>query len=435
MAAVNENLVQWSSAAMEEIVDSRRVANIAADILKAAQGIVSLTVPYELVITILGGRPPSKRLTAAARSTYGGGSWGVSTEAEETRDTARWREAVPLALGYVGAMLAAILGDGMGCSTDDQPDFGFAELAKEAIAMGLTDAHVRTLFVDIFQKLALEGSRFRTVVGAPKPDLITIIEEATADHLEPAAERQELAEYARKAAEAVIGDIEARLLAAGNLPAAGAKRNQPPAGKPPKQPNTSTATGLQPAAGQPATPPAGTPVVTGSRKQLRQARTAAAKAANAAAAINAAGAAPPGTPLQSALKTPTIGVSFAGTTPQPTTPVVAATPPPSTKAATTPSGAAWAPTWLANSITSFTKNPTSGPSAIDHFDFVCKQAGLTPPPCAFMSLKQAGCHGAPRCHRCAQAAANGTTLDPPAGTVAKIKAACNTNTAAMIAGP
>jgi hypothetical protein len=75
-------------------------------------------------------------------------------------------------------------------------------------------------------------------------------------------------------------------------------------------------------------------------------------------------------------------------------------------------------------------------AAIDAFDFICKQQGLAAHmPCAIKELT-GSCQGPPQCRKCTAQAAliagGGTATTVPAGLVAKVKAACNPDTAGRI---
>jgi hypothetical protein len=81
-------------------------------------------------------------------------------------------------------------------------------------------------------------------------------------------------------------------------------------------------------------------------------------------------------------------------------------------------------TWAANSITRKV-DPQTRVGAIEAFESLCSAAGIAPAsqPCAFATLFTLGCRSPASCARCKSQALTATPI--PAGTVDKIKAACD----------
>lgn len=106
--------------------------------------------------------------------------------------------------------------------------------------------------------------------------------------------------------------------------------------------------------------------------------------------------------------------------------------PPATQPAAVATGLV--PTWLVGSIKRFC-DVADPASAVEHFDLVCRQGGLgATMPCAIAEMRIGGCTRA-ACQRCtAQTARGAARIATPAGLIAKIKAASNTSTAALIRG-
>jgi hypothetical protein len=394
------SIKDWAKARLEVVIDKRRVAGVADELELLLVSIFTLVFDYKLIVKLLGGRRPSDK----GKSGHAAGEWGHT-------DQAHYKVDVPLAMAGLGAILGEVW-TALGATLTEDADFGMSRRARDVVSQ-LSDVNTAGFYADYFDRLAMAGELWRTRPSAPVPDIEALGDEAEAAELAPVVAKQDTEAIAESTATR-IAEAHFRSLQA---PIAGAKRNA--AGN---QTGTQPvlATAVAPAAAVarlPGTPgPVGAP---GTRAAKRATRTAAHQAAQAAAGTPAAARAP--APAPASVPAPAS-----------TQAVVAPTP---VQAAAAPAASAWVPTFLPLSITRLIDKSTKA-AAIDAFDFVCRQQGLAAHmPCAIKELT-GSCQGPPQCRKCTAQAAlvsgGGTATAAPPGLVARVKAACNADTASRI---
>ena len=387
-------IVSFIEGELTEIVDRRRVATVADDLKAVAGQIVAGVLHYDTIVRLIGGRPPSN--DGEDLSEHAAGCFG-----EPLGET--WQTDVPLAMGHLGTILGTIYGEGLGCTLGLEEGFGLQATARRAVAEGLSAENTRKLFVHWFKEVAYQMQCLRTSThGTPDsrlPDWVGAGLEARRVKLTPAVRRQ-TADAAAAGAGAAAGAAAAlQALADGS---AGVKRDG--SGRLKK------ALALAPSP-SPSPAPA-TPAKSSSARRREQ--RAAAKAAAAAATGT--------TPAQA--PTPA------------TAPAPSPAPAPAPSPAPAPPGApAWAPTWAAGSITrlNYDKANPDVKSAVMLFNHACRnEFGLgAAMPCAIAALTGT-CHGPPQCRTCGAQATRTPPTPTPAGLVARVKAACDANTAQRI---
>ena len=409
----------WVNIEIEEVVDARRIAEVADDIRAVSKMFVTLVFDYRILVTILGGRRPNE----VGKSKHAEGAWGTYNG-----DDGNWKTSVPLALEHVGRILGTLLVDGLGFPAGAEEGFGLARRARDCVSKGLTAANTEKLFIDFFQRLARAADCMRTRRGAALPNLAALADVSERLKLDAVVDDQDNESRAATTALAVATSV-ATAIAESTLASAGYKRKAPAVAPTP----LGAATPPGPL-GTPGTPgPVGAP---GTRLAKRAARQLKHQADKAAAAATAAPAAVT-TPLQTLAA---VAAAQATATALTTTAAAGAAASPATAIGTaTPVAVGWTPTWGVPHPIANLCNKDDPNDAVAHFDYVCKQQGLAATmPCAFAELRAAGCRGAagtPPCRKCvAQDARGAGRIAPPAGLVAKIKAACDPRTAGILVG-
>ena len=369
---------------LEQVVHQRRVAEVADDLKILATQIQCLTIDLDLAVRLLGGtRPSSDR----GKSKHGKGRWGSIDEAHFATD-------VPAALQHLGVIVAATWGSAGGMTMpSDLADLGWNDLAREVVG-SLSHTNTAEFFKDFFQRLSLSAVHMRTRKSpsgsVELPDVDALAAETSEIHFKPVISEQNAEQAAREEAkkycDAAIAGLKRPSNAVNSSQAAPAASN-PAANTGPKPKKAPKGAASSTSATGTTTAPAPTP--------------ATAPAATAP------------TPAGSAGTTPRTAASFAPS-PAPTSP--------------------WTP---ADGTISKFIDSKDHKGAVEYFDYLCKQAGLSAAlPCAIDHMDLRGCHGAPGCRKCVKLDALVATGQPktpvPAGVVDRVRAACDANTAAKI---
>ena len=356
-----------------------RVAEVRDEISALAISFLTLDIKYDDVVKLLGGIQPSTVGTINQT-----GCWG-SIVSPSSDNASSYTTDVVKAMGFADAILERLWIHVAGCPAALGGGIGLKKMAEVAVKH-LTAANTKALFEYFFKRAALQASRMRsrrTTDPVNGDSTITIIDfssiasESVLYKQEPACLKQSTDER-----------VDARFeeLTAGK---AGEKRRLTPAGTTPS----------------PSPSPAPAPTVAGTIKVSKKPATG-------------------DPPKSGTLKT---SISFA---PSPSPSPAPAQPPPPPPA---PGPDGWTPSWAAGSITSLAKKATGSYTAVQHFNYECGRLGLPSFPCAIQELTGT-CRGAPACITCQRQAALGArSIAAPDGLVAKIKAACNTDTAGRIA--
>lgn len=404
-------------------IDPGRESSASTAVRSLSTAVICLVVDYRSATRLLGGRQPDE----AAEGSFKTGAWGDATrESEPTDDSyVGWREAVPLMAREVGTLLDTLLCRGLGVPPAEQngvrrEGFGLEAVARKCVAKGLTAANTEALFVHIFQQLALAGQHLRRRPHGSIPallDLGAMVERSEKLLLAPALLRQQQDLAATATAQRTATAIVAAAIASGDV-AAGAKRARPVLAQP-----VLAAAAVAPPA--PVVPAVTTPKLT--RAQRRAQRPAEHEARLLAAAATAGSAA---TGLAPAPAASYAVATAAAPVPPPGPPPPGTVPDPRLG----PDGKLANPTWAAGSIVSSSQKGDPANAAC-HFDLECRTAGLREKmPCYFAAMQRGGCTNAASCSRCtAQAALGAAASKPPAGLIAKIKAAANANTLQRLA--
>lgn len=408
-----EMMLEWIKTEIETIIDVRRIASVEDDVNTLALEILKGHITYKLARKLLGGRKPSSA-SERGKSIFGTGAWG---------DEVPFAVSVVEMAKHLGNILHQVWGKGAGSPMGTEDGFGIERVFREAVA-SLSEENTGLLAVDFFQRAGLGASRFRTRRGAPPVDWAECAQTSEALKLNPAVDEQNAEAAASQIAAKVATEV-ATQIAAMAAAAAGQKRPYVAAAAAGLQTGLAT----QASGGAPPSPVKGAPGVPGApgtgkeKRRLRAEAHAAAKMAGAAGAPPAtagAAGAPPATGLaQSRVTQSAVQAAVASPAAVPTAVVTHA----ATAAAGGGGGAAagWTPTFAANTITSFINKATRD-GAVEHFDYICKQAGLAAAmPCAFASL--ATCQGTV-CRKCADQATRSPPTPIPAGAVKRVKDAC-----------
>ena len=411
---------------VEKIIDVERLAEVVDEAHILASQIQSAAITYELAVKLLGGLPPAKKGT----SKHGQGYWGCTSEA-------KYKVDVPTTFQHLGRIMAKFWGEGLGCETEEA-ELGMVTMARTVVS-SLSAANAKLFFDSYFKKLEMAGIMLRTRCmgsqplggqrpphlisshlissrlipshlttspshpthpsglisahpisavhrsGAPLPDFDRIRLEVTDKSLDPIVAQQDSEGHAERVAMETVD----KAIAANNLMQAGAKHKLEKVKATPADPAAAKAKGKGP------------PQPKG--------------AAKATTPVTFAAAAGGGAKAPATLKAP----------PAPTALVSTRLPAPGE----------WVPDWTPDSIgrkVILKGEPKTG-SAVDAFDFVCRQQGLAHAmPCAFQELFTQGCNGPPNCKKCAAQLKLATPTPVPAGLVAKVKAACKDDLADLI---
>ena len=323
---------------------------------------------------------------------------------------------IPLAYQHVGRILGRLWGHGFGSPLTEE-GFNLAQRARDTVSQ-LSAANSNKYWEDYWERIALAAEHFRTRSSASVPDFEATSLETIEIKLTPIVSQQEAQETARDTAR-----DEARKEAAAFLQqmqaSAGQKRFA--SGNPTPASASTTAA--------PATPTGPTqPKAANSRQRKANTRAAAHQAAGGASSSSApaAAAAPAAAPTYAAIIAPGSASTACQAASAATAhvPVLAAPVAQSRPPAPTPS---WAP----SSITKLSDTSTRL-GAVECFNFECRRLGLgASMPCAILSLIGT-CRGPPACHTCTAQGKLARPTQPPAGLVAKVKAACDANTAARM---
>ena len=142
----------WVNIELEEVVDARRIAEVADDIRAVSKMFVTLVFDYRILVTILGGRRPNE----VGKSKHAEGAWGTYNG-----DDGNWKTSVPLALEHVGRILGTLLVDGLGFPAGAEEGFGLARRARDCVSKGLTGSKGRQHGEALHRLLPAAGSRRR----------------------------------------------------------------------------------------------------------------------------------------------------------------------------------------------------------------------------------------------------------------------------------
>jgi hypothetical protein len=415
-----ERLHGWIMVAIEALIGDNRVAKCKPDIIKMARAMITGDCSFEAVVVLFGGTTSSnKRYHNAASSAAGTGRAGDFSGVNAATD-------LPKAFEAFGKLLRRVQGTALGGTMGTELDYGFRELVDEGLE-SVDVPRVRLLIEKIFERLSLWCERRRQRVGHGAPDIGALVSEVRTESLAALTNEQASSEVALKVALAAIAGWSGGTAGAKERATAAAKRAA--AGGEPDP-----ATGRD----EPAKDADG--LTSAQRKRARAKLKKKEAADGKAAGAGAGGQTTPGQPA-TAGNTKTPPQQTPGQ-PQPQTPQGQTQPqqaggPWGTQIKVHRPIAAPVPTFKPNSILRFVDVVTKE-GAVEAFDHLTNVAYPNVPgaerPCAFACLGKCDKAKTGGCYKCDARSKLTAPVDAPAGAVAKVKAACDSVTAAKITG-
>jgi len=212
VAGQHGHLASWLLGVMSQTVGKYKLTEAAADLKDVRDaippGMISMDI-IKKIIRLLGGRQRTKQWTPC-KGGIADGSWGSHLSVEDTR------RAMPILARIFGAYYGGVYNMPTGLGRGDDPNEAFGLVATvNAATDNLNLAQALEALVIAFESFQRDCAQYRTVLGAPLPDLAAALREVRRDVV---AEM----EKAQTTREQVFEQMQAQFAAFGA--AAGAKR-------------------------------------------------------------------------------------------------------------------------------------------------------------------------------------------------------------------
>ena len=162
--AARESLLLFITMAIENIITRKRAHERAADVAKLAACILVLDLELELIVVILGGIRPEDDESGTERDMQFAGTWGSLDETQAKTD-------MPLAFDRLGSILGAVHSTAGGAPMSaSKPGFGIGDKARQATAR-LSPEKYKELFADFFRRVKYAAHARRTRLNQPHVDI------------------------------------------------------------------------------------------------------------------------------------------------------------------------------------------------------------------------------------------------------------------------
>ena len=162
--AARESLLLFITMAIENIITRKRAHERAADVAKLATCILVLDLELELIVVILGGIRPEDDESGTERDMQFAGTWGSLDETQAKTD-------MPLAFDRLGSILGAVHSTAGGAPMSaSKPGFGIGDKARQATAR-LSPEKYKELFADFFRRVKYAAHARRTRLNQPLVDI------------------------------------------------------------------------------------------------------------------------------------------------------------------------------------------------------------------------------------------------------------------------